>query len=97
MNFGGIGAFEKHRVGDYGGPIYESETSHKVIGRRKPTRRCMTPEEMEAAGMVVSLEMVTVTVEGHTKKHEMLSWAIPLTEKQKIALAQWSHNAPESP
>jgi hypothetical protein len=47
--FNSVGAFDKHRVGGYGEPIYEKG---QLKGYTKHTRRCMTVAEMVAAGMV---------------------------------------------
>lgn len=40
--------FDDHRVGDYGDAIYTKYG--KVTGYTKPTRRCLTPDEMRAKG-----------------------------------------------
>lgn len=51
--FKSVAAFDKHRTGSYGDPIYKNNdpTTGKVIRYTKPARRCMTTEEMLAAGM----------------------------------------------
>lgn len=52
--FSTVAAFDKHRAGSYGEPIYkESSTgqSVKVVGHTKSERRCLTTEEMQAIGM----------------------------------------------
>ncbi len=52
--FKSISAFDKHRIGSYGEPIYKNGNpeTKKVLGYTKPTRRCMTKEEMLQAGML---------------------------------------------
>ena len=48
LTFGSVGSHSKHRVGSYGDAIYDK---HKhVIGYEKPTRRCLTVDEMLASG-----------------------------------------------
>jgi hypothetical protein len=53
--FGSLGAFDKHRVGEYKGLIYEigesGRPTGKVLGKRPSTRRCLTVEEIQAMGM----------------------------------------------
>ena len=52
--FGSLGAFDMHRVGSYGGPIYKKSSTGKsdiVVGHTKPDRRCLTIAEIEALGM----------------------------------------------
>lgn len=43
--------FDKHRIGGWGDAIYKANKSHDIIGYTKPTRRCMTEQEMLAVGM----------------------------------------------
>jgi hypothetical protein len=51
--FSTTAGFDMHRTGDYGAPIYaESGKGKRVIGHQKPTRRCMTPDEMKDRGMI---------------------------------------------
>jgi hypothetical protein len=52
------GAFNTHKVGHFGLPIYRQKKSRKTgaitqvfVGYGEPTRRCMTDEEMVAAGL----------------------------------------------
>jgi hypothetical protein len=47
--FSSVASFDKHRVGDFGRPIYGEKRA--IIGYTKPNRRCLTPEEMQAKGM----------------------------------------------
>lgn len=52
--FGSLGAFDMHRVGSYGEPIYEDSSTGKsrtVVGYMKPARRCLTLEEIKALDM----------------------------------------------
>ena len=49
-----VAAFDAHRTGSYGEPIYKPSStgkSRKVIGHTPPTRRCMTVAEIQALGM----------------------------------------------
>lgn len=46
--FKSVYGFDKHQVGGYGDPIYRKG---QVVGYTKPTRHCLTPEEMAAIGM----------------------------------------------
>jgi hypothetical protein len=54
VTFGSIGAFDMHRTGSYGDAIYASGDTKrkKPIGHTEPSRRCMTLDEINAAGMV---------------------------------------------
>lgn len=53
--FKSVAGFDKHRVGGWGDAIYKTnksgKQSHDIIGYTKPTRRCMTEQEMLDAGM----------------------------------------------
>jgi len=52
--FKSVSGFDKHRIGEYGDPIYGENSKGnkgKIIGYTKPTRRCMTEQEMLDAGM----------------------------------------------
>ena len=52
--FGSLGAFDMHRVGSYGGPIYKKSSTGKsehVVGHTKSDRHCLTVIEIEALGM----------------------------------------------
>lgn len=51
--FSSTGTFDAHRIGSYGGPIHQG--GRKVIGFTPSARRCMTTEEILAAGKL-SLE-----------------------------------------
>ncbi len=53
LTFGSLGAFDMHRIGSYGEAIYKpGDTKRKSpIGQAPSTRRCMTLEEIQAAGM----------------------------------------------
>lgn len=98
QNFNGITAFEKHRTGDYGEAVYEARATGKtlrVVGHTPVTRHCMTTDEMEAIGMVWSLEQMTVTIEGRATKQEMITWSIPLSDEQREKLATLRLNATE--
>lgn len=57
-SFGKGGAFNTHKTGHFGKPIYRQKKSRKTgaitqvfVGYGKPTRRCMTDEEMMTAGL----------------------------------------------
>ena len=54
LTFGTLQAFETHRVGSFGEPIYQvSRTgkSRQVVGYTPSTRRCLTLVELQAVGM----------------------------------------------
>jgi hypothetical protein len=54
LTFTSVAAFDAHRTGSYGEPIYQvSRTgrSRWVIGHTPPTRRCLTVAEIQAQGM----------------------------------------------
>jgi hypothetical protein len=49
-----VAAFDAHRIGSYGEPIYKptgSGKSRKITGYTPHTRRCMTLVEIQASGM----------------------------------------------
>lgn len=53
--FASVAAFEAHRVGTYGEPIYQmSHTgrSRSVVGHTPSSRRCLTQKELLCLGMV---------------------------------------------
>lgn len=55
--FGSLSAFDLHRVGSFGEPLYQvSHTgkSRHVTGYTPCQRRCLTPAELAARGMVMS-------------------------------------------
>lgn len=52
--FASLGAFDMHRTGSYGEPVYTVSStgkSQQVRGYTKPTRSCLSVEAMQAAGM----------------------------------------------
>lgn len=51
--FKSVTGFDKHRIGGWGDAVYASKDKHQknAIGYMPHTRRCMTVEEMLAAGM----------------------------------------------
>lgn len=52
--FASIAAFDTHRTGSFGEPIYRSSQnghSQHVCGYTAHTRRCLSEEEMQAKGM----------------------------------------------
>lgn len=49
--FTSVSSFDMHRVGNYGDPIYKKGNTGEIIGYTKPTRRCLTVEEMIEKGM----------------------------------------------
>src|SRR5260370_34657255 len=54
LTFHSVSAFDAHRAGSYGEPIYQGSRtgkSRKVIGHTPPTRRCLTVAEIQAVGM----------------------------------------------
>lgn len=54
LTFVSVAAFDAHRTGSYGEPIYqETRTgkSHKFIGYTPQTRQCLTLAEIQAKGM----------------------------------------------
>ena len=46
--FASLGAFEMHRVGSYGEPVYDKG---RIVGYTPCERGCLTSEEMQAKGM----------------------------------------------
>lgn len=50
-NFSSESAFNMHRVGSYGDPIYDAK-GRVVVGYAKSARRCLTKAEMCAKNMV---------------------------------------------
>src|SRR5215831_4495317 len=50
QTFVSVAAFDFHRVGSYGEPIYQGN-SHRVVGYTQHQRRCLSVEEMIAHGM----------------------------------------------
>jgi hypothetical protein len=50
QTFVSVAAFDIHRVGSYGEPIYKGN-SHRVVGYTPHQRRCLCIEEMVALGM----------------------------------------------
>jgi hypothetical protein len=54
LTFHSVSAFDAHRTGSYGEPIYQSSRtgkSRKVIGQTPPTRRCLTLPEIIDLGL----------------------------------------------
>src|SRR5690348_5405941 len=54
LTFTSVSAFDMHRVGGWGDPIYATNAKGKrgdTIGYTKPTRRCLTEQEMLEKGM----------------------------------------------
>jgi hypothetical protein len=54
LTFASVAAFDAHRTGSYGEPIYKptgSGKSRKISGYTPHTRRCMTVAEIQASGM----------------------------------------------
>lgn len=51
--FGSLGAFDMHRTGSCGDPIYAPKDVKRKnpVGYTKPTRRCLTLDEITALGM----------------------------------------------
>lgn len=49
--FSSLGAFDMHRVGSYGDPIYEKG---RIVGYTPCERRCLSVEEMQQKGMVLN-------------------------------------------
>ncbi len=68
--------FEKHRIFDV-----QDDWS---------TRRCMTAEEMHAAGWEYSEPMITFHINGRPYKKATPTWAIPMSEKKKEEYANLS-------
>jgi hypothetical protein len=57
LTFGNLKSFDAHRTGSFGEPIYKpSRTgkSRQVSGHTPPTRRCLTPAELQALGMILN-------------------------------------------
>jgi hypothetical protein len=54
--FTGVSAFDKHRVGEYSGPIFEinpeGQQTRRIIGRTPNLRHCLTVPEIQALGMI---------------------------------------------
>lgn len=57
--FGRLSPFNAHKTGGFGDPVYsmrntKNGTANKeLVGYTKPTRRCLTDEEMAQKGMVL--------------------------------------------
>lgn len=70
-----LSAFDMHRVGSFGGPIFaasRSGKSQRVIGHEPSQRRCLTGPEMLAKGMVKNDKgwWLTRASEGHWTEDE---------------------------
>jgi hypothetical protein len=81
--------FDAHRIGNYGEPIYKASStdkSQKVVGHQKPTRRCMSLEEMHAAGMATEKKNVRIILEGKTTYEEHDVWFSP-EDRAKVRAA----------
>jgi hypothetical protein len=80
--------FDTHRIGEFEKPIYaETDTGKKkVIGYQPPTRRCMTPEELQAAGYQMERRSITVFHEGQAHQVEREVWYDPAarTKMQQV-------------
>jgi hypothetical protein len=53
--FASVAAFDSHRVGSFGEPIYQTSRtgrSRSVAGHSLSSRRCLTRHEMHCLGMV---------------------------------------------
>jgi hypothetical protein len=57
--FSSTGAFDMHRTGSYGNPIYNQKK--QVIGYTKHERRCLTPQEMLDKAMAQNSQGIWIT------------------------------------
>jgi len=74
--FTSISAFDMHRVGGYGEPIYKRLASGKqneIIGYTQPTRGCATIPEMITRGMVQTSKGWWATGQFHYEREEKVS------------------------
>jgi hypothetical protein len=78
--FTSLAAFDAHRVGDWGKPIYEEKNgkpSARLIGYTRHTRRCMTSVELQSAGFCSERRLIPVIREGVTHRVECEVWYDP--------------------
>ena len=74
--FVGASIFDQHRVGSYGDAVYaEGDAKRKrPVGYTKSSRRCMTEEEMRAAGLETERRRVRIIKEGKESFLETDVW-----------------------
>ncbi len=86
LTFHSVTAFDAHRTGSYGEPIYQLSStgkSRKVVGHTPATRRCMTVAEIQALGMTQNakgwwmLPASTQTPWGKIAQEQEFEGAIP--------------------
>lgn len=59
--FSSTGAFDKHRTGSYGNPIYDEK--RRVLGYTKHERRCCTEQKMLEKEMIQNSKGIWTTGE----------------------------------
>lgn len=84
-NFASTSAHTAHRIGDYGEALYSDKG--RVIGQTPHTRRCLTPDEMQAKGWTVAVEPVRRRRENVRYVQQMETWHTPMNEKAKAYFA----------
>lgn len=97
--FSSTTAFDHHRIGGYGSPLYDSEKqrlSHQAATRFTPhARRCMSDAEMLAAGFASERKPVVVTRKGQNHTEECDIWYEP-EAREKLRQAYAEDNEEES-
>jgi hypothetical protein len=87
-NFLSVKAFNAHRIGDYGGPIYDGS---KMVGFTKSERRCRTPEEMRERGLESKSGFLPKYDDGKVVADVLVtSWFFPADENAKERLKMLS-------
>lgn len=82
--FNSTAMFDAHRTGDFEKPIYAETDSQKkkVIGYKPHTRRCLTTEELIAAGYQVERRFLTRIREGKSSQVECEVWFDPVAREK---------------
>ena len=77
--FASVAAFDAHRVGSFGEPIYQasrSGRSRSVVGHTPGSRRCLTCQEMYRVGMIRNEKgwwMLPPTAHPHEQEAELFA------------------------
>lgn len=85
--FASISLFDAHRVGSYGEPNYdprdlEKENRKRVLSYGPSQRRCLTSEELLAAGYLLEHKTIGIVREGQASKAERDIWYDPIAREQ---------------
>jgi hypothetical protein len=64
-----------------------THAAHRTGKFENGTRRCMTPEEMQARGWTKTIEPVTRYREGKPYTDHLETWSIPISEQEQARLA----------